>query len=336
VIVDGIYNHVGINHKWVAEFFDCPKTASAVLHGYKVEGPEVGPLSPRGQRVLHPYDIAEETWYLWQTFTKYAVDVRLDNERVLTEIDCHLGQLARCGVWGVRLDAPAYYAKALGQNIRHLAGVYQLAEKLADLIRGRGLEVMAQIDCDLDGLKYFAELGYEDIPISDFAFSTYLALAIIDGDPVALARYLNDQRDLRRVLVRAPRTHDGILLRSSRLHHTDRSKLIAFASNCGVPVRATGADPYELNCSAPYLYSKAVGRENLNSVIELAVAVTALSGGWCYLYLPFLLGCIPETDTADVTAADSDSADPRSVNRRPISIVNAGRKLTQFPIGSPV
>jgi hypothetical protein len=117
---------------------------------------------------------------------------------------------------------------------------------------------MAQIDCDEDGLKYFDAEEYKFVPLGDFTFSTYIALAIISRDAEPLADYLNDHPAPGRVLVRAPRTHDGILLRSGRLRAKELAEIVKFAKKHNIKVRTNGGDPYELR-DGPTILDSAVG-----------------------------------------------------------------------------
>jgi hypothetical protein len=116
-------------------------------------------------------------------------------------------------------------------------------------------------------------------------------------------------------LIRAPRTHDGILLRSGLLGEVTKSQLVSVATSFGIDTRIIRGIPYELNCSLPYLFSKGVSGVEAWWRIELAVAISSFISGWCFLYLPMLIGHVPETDNRPV---DQASTDPRSLNRRPI------------------
>lgn len=313
LIVDGIYNHVGIGHKWVKQFMSSPQAALDLVHAYCNVDERVGPISPRGHCVLRRHNIAGEVWHVWQTFSETAVDIRLDNASILADIDRHLLTLKKNGVWGIRLDAVAYYAKSLGSQIRHNPGGFQIADSLAKQVEHHGMRVFAQIDCDTDGCRYFDRESQSYYVINDFTYSAYLAFAIISKDPEPLARHLVKTSTVPKVCLRAPRNHDGILLRSGLLEPSVLSRLVAALAKYGVGVRTIAGDPYEINCSAPFLYMLSGGRDLLYDWIELAVAVTGMTPGWSYFYLPFLLGYIPEDDTL-TDAID----DPRALNRKHI------------------
>jgi len=279
LIVDGVYNHVGIGHEWMRRFLASPDLATDMLHAYRTDDATQGPMSPRGQPVLCRYDIAGQAWHVWQTFTDTAVDIRLDNQVVIGAIDQHLRMLSQNGVWGVRLDAVAYYSKFLGGQIRHNPGVYEIANNLAMTIERYGMHVFAQVDSDEDGIRYFRRKSQSHYVINDFTYSAYLALAILTGDPAPLARHLARTASVPKICLRSPRNHDGLLLRSGLLAPLDRQRLIEAAAEYGIGARLSGGVPYELNCSAPFLYAQSNGRHRLSDVIELAVAITGMTHG---------------------------------------------------------
>jgi len=324
IIVDGIYNHVGLGHRWVKCFYDRPDDCVHILHAYKVNSSDEGPLSPRGYPVLNK---ASGGYHLWQTFSKVAVDVRLDSDVVQNEIELQLSKFIEYGIWGVRLDGVAYYSKSLGSNARHNPGVYDLANMMVDKVRSKGLHVWAQLDCDDDAMKYFSDLERKDIPVNDFSFSAYLAIAMIANNPDILASHVNRTLNTKKILIRAPRTHDGIYLRSGRLLGSDLTILTDFAQVNNMDLRIVNGHHYELNCSAPYLYMKIARNSCLSTIINFTIAVTGFMPGWSYYYLPYILGFIPES-----LHKDSRDEDPRSLNRKkiPIEYVKQHVKSQQY------
>jgi len=204
LVVDGVYNHVGSGHWWVKQFMSSPQTVVHLLHAYRSKDSGAGPISPRGQPVLQRYEIDGEVWHLWQTFSRAAVDVRLNNQEVQAEIDRHLQVLSNHGVWGVRLDAVAYYAKSLGSQIRHNPGVFQLADLIAKRVEDHGMRVFAQIDCDADGRRYFAHPSQFHYIVNDFSYAAYLAHAILSHDPRLLAKHLVNTSSVKHICLNPP------------------------------------------------------------------------------------------------------------------------------------
>jgi hypothetical protein len=300
-----------MGHKWMKQFMMFPETASSLLHAYQTADTSSGPVSPRGEPVLHRCDAPGGPWCIWQTFTTAAVDIRLENADVRREIDEHLTLLRSNSVWGVRLDAVAYYSKFLGSQIRHNPGVHEIVDSIAEQVDSHGMRVFAQLDCDAAGQQYFRKDSQANYVVNDFAYAIYLTLALISNDPKPLVSHLLRTANIRPICLRSPRNHDGLLLRSGLLDPIDKVRFLAAVANYGIVPRIIGETPYELNCSGPFLYSLAAGRELVDDLIALSVAITGMTSGWSYFYLPFLLGHVPE-DSATTT----QEADPRELNRQ--------------------
>lgn len=315
VIADGIYNHVGYNHRWVQEFL-AQGTGYERLHVYLVEPSAYFSRSPRGGPVLHGYNIYGRTWSAWQTFSRAAIDVRLDNPDVVAEIERQLALLKQLGVWGIRLDGVAYYGKALGEPQFHHLLAKGYARKIAMLCNKHKLRIIAQLDCDDRGLSYFPSLLPNPTPVMDYSYPAVLALSLLSEDPVYLAKHLERTWNLNAPVMRALRTHDGIFMRSALFSHIDRARLIVRMKDYNVEPRLVEAEPYEFNCSFPYLCSLGVDEEGMWRRIIASLVIAMSSTGWCYVYLPVLFGFRPELTRATFTA----DADPRVLNRIPISL----------------
>src|SRR5690606_19223699 len=126
--------------------------------------------------------------------------------------------------------------------------------------------------------------------IYDFTYSTYMALSLLQESPELLVNHVESTRKSDRLIIRVPRTHDGILLRSKLLHEKHKSKLLNFAKENNLNVRISGGSPYELNCSAPFLYSLIAPNIKIENIILFTIAITGFMPGWCYFYLPYVMG----------------------------------------------
>lgn len=312
-VFDGIYNHVGNNHDWVKAFYDNPIQLSRILHAYQFSSTPNGPISPRGQPALQPAGNGVKDWFLWRTFTESAVDVRLENPIVRAYVQEHLEVLTELGAWAVRLDAVAYYKKSLEGSIRHNPGANALAGTIAKMAQQHGLQVFAQLNRDEEGLGYFKHSDFRNVGINDFTYPLFLLLSLVHHDPRYLVEYedrLNDEK----IALRAPRTHDGILLRSKSIKEDERNKLIETFRMHNLEMRMEGGTPYEFNCSLPYLLNRCF-LEHSSLALELIVAITCMSSGIAYLYLPMLVGFSPESEAR----TDGLEGDPRALNRHPIT-----------------
>lgn len=318
LIVDCIYNHVGIGHDFARRFFADPTTGSALVHAFMSDTDVELPRSPRGGPSVRPHVINGNRWLVWQTFAASMVDINLDNSEIQDVIGAHLGFLSAQGIWGVRLDVPAYYGKKLHADTpRHHDDAYRLARKIANIAQQHRLAVSAELDSDSDGLRYFPrDVGYE-VPIVDYSYSANLAFAILSGNTGEFAKHLERSWLLPQTLIRSPRTHDGILLRSKNLVPEVLGGLIGLANRYHLPIRVIDDSPYELNCSLPYLCSLGIAQERIWERIELIIATSGFVPGWCYLYLPFVFGHIPESSPGLIVG---HSQDPRALNRSPLPL----------------
>lgn len=312
VIVDGIYNHVGKDHPIARKFLLEPSKYKDYLYAFKGTTRSISPRSPRGGSVFQENIIQGESWQIWQTFSTAAFDINLDNENVQEYVNKQLDILNALGIWGIRLDGPAYFGKDLeGTSPRHTPDSYRLSRMIAAKILLRGMSACAQLDCDEYGVKYFPRnLGYE-IPIVDYSYSVLLLYSFLSGNVQELVSHIRHTWNIP--LLRAPRTHDGILLRSANLRNSVKIYLITTFSNFHIQPRIIDNSPYEFNNSLPYLF--ALGGASALQIwhkIELSIAFTSILPGWSYIYLPLLFSYQPEKDYS------FGNDDPRLLNRKPI------------------
>ena len=309
LIVDGIYNHVGINHRWCRQFFH----GEGGDHRLRVlkEGELPTALSPRGWPVIHRYLVGGVPRLVWQTFSRESVDLDLSDAEVIEEVDRHLDMLVALGVHGVRLDAPAYYGKPVDHPQRHSAESVRFFRRIAAMCARRRLAVLAQLNCDEAGGSYTVP-GPPPF-LQDYALPALMAAAVLDSTITELVRHLRGTWSSARV-VRPLRTHDGILLRTGS---SEDHRLLAIAQVCqayGIPVRQINGQPYEVNSSFPRICSVGADPRQEQDAISLALTLLLLIPGSPYIYLPILFGWRPET-----AAPARGTGDPRSVNRIPIS-----------------
>jgi hypothetical protein len=298
LVIDGIYNHVGLGHSYARQFLRDPAGMAEVLHAYRRENPLEAPLSPRGGPVLRQRVIAGDTWQTWQTFSDSSIDIRLDSPVVMREVERHAIMIAR---------------------------------KIATFAVQAGLQPIAQLDSDSQALKYFpVSLGY-DVPTIDYAFSAQIVLAVLSGQVQSLADHLRSTWKIASVIVRPPRTHDGILLLSDQLSVQLQRRLVAEAERLSLPIRISNDEAYELTSSLPFICALGVDKAAMRRRLLLITALSALIPGWCYLYLPALMGDIPEE-----RAIAERGSDPRGLNRLPISAecretyMRSGARMTTY------
>ncbi len=312
IILDGIYNHVGINHNVVKEFFENPSEESPLYacRGKDLPSPQ---LSPRGGTVYHQYQIKNETWQLWQTFSKDSVDIRISHPRIYNEINKHMSFLQNSGIYGIRLDGCAYYGHDVNFEQFHNPDSKKLSHILTELAAKHQLFVLAQLDADPIGASYFHNKEGWSTPVVDYAYSAVLTRAILSesADPVSM--HVERTKNLPCSVIRPPRTHDGILLQSDLLTKAELAHISELTRDWQLPVRSANGEDYEINSSLPFICSLGVNDHDAWQRVLLIVALTVFIPGIPYFYLPFIVGDKPE----DRVSSDGD--DPRTLNRTRIN-----------------
>jgi hypothetical protein len=312
IIVDCIYNHISLRHKWAKEFLDKGKGSNR-LHVYSFK-PNKDVKSPRGGSVFYKHRVLSKDFWTLQTFSPNVLDLDLSDPDVLKEIKRHLAFIASKGIWGVRLDSVAYYGKEFGLSPRHHPDAIKNARNIYCIAESYGLSVIPQLNCDAQGVNYFpASLGYK-APIQDFGFSSALLLTVLTEESTHLFSHLQLTENIRLPILRAPRTHDGILMKTPLFDIAQRKKLIAALHKYQIIPRLIEGEAYEFNCSLPYAFSLNTSIKGMWDRILITVALTSCLSGLCYLYFPVLFGFRPEMD-----GNEAKKNDPRYLNRLPMS-----------------
>lgn len=307
--IDGIYNHVGNASVFAESLFADPVNASTMFHAFPSIPPLISPQSPRGQRMLVDEPIGEEVWQVWRTFNEFAIDLNLDNPAIAAVVEEHMRFIRSLGVRGVRLDAISYYGKEFGDAPRHTPSSHRLARLVADRCAANGLEIIAQLDCDMPALEYFDDSKDLNVALIDYGFCPKLLYGLISDDFSFLFEHIQTHRGNGQRLIRAPRTHDGVLLRSKSIDQEFIEVFWERAEQNQYLCRVIDT-PYEINDPLPSILKN--GRdEDFQSRLMLAIAVTHITADICYLYLPAILGFAPN----DTPSTDED---PREFNRKRI------------------
>ena len=313
LIVDGIYNHVGIGHPWVREVVQ-DLSGLDRLSASRLTNPAPRLISHRGSPVMRQTNVNGVRVYFRHTFSSRAVDINLDHDDVRAAILRHLDFLVRIGAKGVRLDAAAYYGRAYEASLAHHPDAKRLTREIANECRIRGLNVYAQLNLDSDGLSY-REDG-KRLWLTDFGLPALISLALLGFRPERLVHHLRSTWHTPEVL-RPLRTHDGMLLRGNGWSHEYRVGSAADFEKAGLQVRYVMGSPYEVNASLPEVMSRNTSTSVGIRRIRVALAIAMLITGTPYIFFPVLYYWRPESSLS--TDGDDDcNEDPRGTNRRPI------------------
>ena len=313
IYIDVIYNHVGKNHHLAKSLLSSPSKYKDFFYTFKNYEMEDSTVSPRGRNMLETYNISGEKWYIWQTYSKLAFDINLDNIAIRSIISQHLEFLKNIGITGVRMDAPAFFGKKLCTNPLHSKDSYRLTREITALIKSYNLDLIAQLDCDNQGLKYYSNYMDWNVILIDFSYSAKLLFSFLTGNVKYISLHINETRSVKHRILRAPRTHDGFLMRSGNFENNFINTLSVILRSVSGNVREIDGKPYEVNSSLPYLLSVTGSVNQMWDKIRICIILTSLISDISYLYLPFITGFIPEKKY-------KPTKDPRQLNRQPISI----------------
>jgi sucrose phosphorylase len=318
-MIDGIYNHVGVNHKW----WRLAQSDLAYTHRFLtyISRPDArsGVRSHRSTELFRPWHIAGEVRWAWQTFGNRSVDLNLRHEAVREAIIRHLHWAEIFGVVAIRLDAVAFYGKEIGVESIHLPFAYDFARWIARTCKENrlDLELVGQVDIDQVGIGYLANSKRVGLHFGyDYSFPALICELILTGNGERLCAHLVRTGRIGESSVRAVRTHDGIYLRSPLLGNESFNELIRQAEMSGLNISRVDGAPYEINSSFPFICRTAANNEE--AVASNLSFSSALIAQFCstrpYVYLPAILEFIPE----DIVKFDANN--PRDLNRIPIPL----------------
>ncbi len=91
VLVDGVFNHIGIEHPWFQLFKDNPAKYKDMFY-ININN---GLKSPRGQLADTKINTANGIMYVRQTHMSKTVDINLENKKILNEIEQYLDFLKK-------------------------------------------------------------------------------------------------------------------------------------------------------------------------------------------------------------------------------------------------
>lgn len=313
LIVDGIYNHVGARHTWVRNL----ERSNALVglehfHTRSAAPSTTGPHGPRGQRQFQPCPGAEGRLEIAQTFSKDAYDINLDDPSVLKEVDRHLALCREHGVYGIRLDAAAYYGKDPHGPVRHNRESVRLLGTMVSRVEEHGLHPYPQLDVDEQTKIYQPALKGSGSVLVDLAFPAVLCAALDAEDPHLVIDHVIHTGERGWTALRGFRTHDGFLLRSESIGSQHLAILQRLVTRSELDFRVVDGTIYELTASAPRIYREIFPPDPVR-LLRLAAAMCAFGSSNPGIYLPALVGFEPECSASAIAVQD-----PRLINRLPI------------------
>lgn len=309
IIIDGVFNHVGVDSNLVKKYIDAPQEHAGLFFVSSGRHPE----SPRGGTASRYLHTSEGVVSVRATHSSSAVDINLENPLAVEYVESYLTEMSFHKIKGIRLDAVAYYKK--GREIRHNVGSSQLANVIAKMVINKDMKPFAQLDADNTGLTYFPSEA--NMPIFDFSYPSILLLSLWQQSSSPLRHFLSNHQANGRCVIRPLRTHDGILLRSGNLSSSHLDDIINMMESCGINIRYINRQPYEVNSSLPYILNK-FDSSHFWNILRMSIVLTGIVSQFPYYYLPAIVGSIPEQFANKFSRTRFSADDPRTINRLPI------------------
>lgn len=305
LLLDGIYNHVSWEHPIARAFLADPETNGGVLHAFSPGAAPDAPLAPRGGSVLLPIEIGGRSYEVWHTFGTVAVDVNLEDGRVLQDVFDNIDLLARLGSYAVRLDAIEYYSKPGSEP-------HRVADRIISHAHSRNLVPILQVD-SADPLAEYEPLLASRPVLIDHSFSSFLCHGYLAQEPSYLARHLKLSESTPNFRVLRPvRTHDGVFMRSRNQDPEFLDSVVQLFQGAGLQLRYTNGALYETNHSLPHLLGVHADEELFERRLVGSLIVATMTSTIAYVLLNSLLGQRPEEHLAF-------GEDPRQLQRQPLT-----------------
>lgn len=305
-------------------------------------------LRTRNLPLLHPFETARGTEWLWTTFSEDQVDLNFANPRVLLEITDVLFFYAKHGASVLRLDAIPYLWKQLGTSCAHLPQTHEIIKLWRDLFDIAAPHVLLLTETNVphkENIVYFGDRGDEAQIIYNFSLPPLLLWSLHTGDATILARWAKtlDYIGSRATYLNLTASHDGIGMRPAEgiLSDDQRKELCDLARRHGGDITGKrnsdgSVSVYELNITFFDALNDPAGDRPLDEQIDrfvLSQAVPMALMGIPAFYLPSFLGSRNDVEgvrrtgrarsinrpSFEAGALASELADPDSLRARVVS-----------------
>ena len=285
LVFDAVINHVSASSRYMERY----AAGEAAYEDFFIElDPKTDTssvLRTRSAPLLHDYETAAGTKWLWTTFSRDHVDLNYANPRVLLEIlDVLLFYAAR-GAKVIRLDAIPYLWKELGTSCAHLPQTHELIKLFRDVYDLAFPEVLLLSESNVphhENLSYLGDGGDEAQIIYNFSLAPLVVFAIATGDATKLTAWAKTVENPPEgaTFLNITATHDGIGMRPTEgiLSEDERRFLVelTYAHNGEITGKKNSdgtVSVYELNVN----YFDAVNDPNADNPIEVEVRRFILS-----------------------------------------------------------
>lgn len=236
LVFDAVINHVSASSRYMEGY----AAGEAAYDDFFIElDPKTDTssvLRTRNAPLLHEYETAAGTKWLWTTFSPDHVDLNYANPRVLLEVLDVLLFYAAKGAKVIRLDAIPYLWKELGTSCAHLPQTHELIKLIRDVYEATFPDVLLLSESNVphhENLSYLGDGGDEAQIIYNFTLAPLILFAIATGDATKLTEWAKTIRKVgdRATFLNITATHDGIGMRPTEgiLSEDERRFLVDLA-----------------------------------------------------------------------------------------------------------
>jgi len=329
LVFDAVINHVSASSRYMEAYAAGDPAYDDFFIELDPKTDTSSVLRTRNAPLLHDYETAAGTKWLWTTFSRDHVDLNYANPRVLLEVlDVLLFYAAR-GAKVIRLDAIPYLWKESGTSCAHLPQTHELIKLIRDVYDLTFPDVLLLSESNVphnENLSYLGDGGDEAQIIYNFTLAPLILFAIAAGDATKLTEWAKAIRKVgdRATFLNITATHDGIGMRPTEgiLSEEERRFLVdlAYAHNGEITGKKNSDSTvgvYELNVN----YFDAVNDPSAGDPMEVEVrrfilsqAITLSFIGIPGMYIHSLLG------SRNDTQALAETGIARRINRAKLDL----------------
>ncbi|MGE9291857.1 MAG: sugar phosphorylase, partial [Puniceicoccales bacterium] len=329
LVFDAVINHVSASSQYMKGYCNGEDEYAAFFVSLDPETDTSSVLRTRNLPLLHPYDTARGTEWLWTTFSADQVDLNYRNPRVLLEVLDVLLFYSAQGASMIRLDAIPYLWKELGTSCAHLPQTHAIIKLIRDVYDAVAPHMLLLTETNVphkENISYFGDEGDEAQMIYNFSLPPLIVWSLLKSDASVLTDWAKGLEFIspRATYLNITATHDGIGMRPTEgiLSEEERAELVQMSYDRGGEMTGKrnsdgSVSPYELNLS----YFDAVNDPRSSDPVELQVRKFLLSQaipmalmGMPGIYIHSLLGSRNDLEGVRNTGR------ARSINRKQLNL----------------
>ena len=338
VAFDAVINHVSASSVYMKEYLAGEPPYDEFFIELDPTADTSSVLRTRDEPLLHDYESADGTKWLWTTFSRDQVDLNFRDPRVLLEVLDVLLFYVQHGASVLRLDAIPYLWKELGTSCAHLPETHALIKFFRDALDLAAPHVLLLAECNVPQPKNFAYLGDggdEAQIVYNFTLPPLIVFSLLRGDATYLTEWAKTIPDPgeRATYLNITATHDGIGMRPTEglLTEDERRELmdLAFSRDGDVTGKRNSdgsISPYELNIS----YFDAINDPHSDTPLDLEIrrfmlsqAIAMSLKGIPAIYIHSLLG------SRNYLEGVRQTGRARSINREQLALDDLADALDQ-------